>query len=123
MCWIKDLAEDARQRVGVTDHPTTQDLLRLVEASGARVIHRPVPSPYCVRTERGAVIVLPLQWKGEEDDEDLAHEAGHLLMCPGAGNLLRYLWPDNPRIERLARLHDARDEQYADRFAAAWFRR
>ena len=123
MEWVYDLAEDARQRVGVNGHPTTQDLLQLADKSGVRVEHRPVPCPYCTRTENGPVIVLPLSWRGDEEDESLCHEVAHALTHPGGGHLLRFLWPDNPKIARLSRLWDRRDEAIADAFVQAWFRR
>lgn len=120
MDWIAELAADSRRRLGVSDTPTEADLLRLIDLHGVTLICAPVGCPYCVHTERGAVIVAPLWMHGEGHTAALAHEVGHGLTRPGGGNLLRFLWPDNPRIERLAKLWDSRDEAYADRFAQAW---
>lgn len=123
MDWITELAAEARRHVGVTDSPTEADLLRLIDHHGVTLIHAPVSCPYCTHTARGPVIVAPLWMHGEQHARLLAHEVGHGLTQPGGGNLLRYLWPGNRRIERLARLWDARDEAYADQFADAWLRR
>lgn len=120
MDWITKRAVEARQLVGAGTHPTERDLLQLAELAGVTFIHAAVPCPYCTHTARGPVIVLPHYWRGDEDDWFLAHEVGHALLKPGGGNLLRFLWPGNPRIERLARLWDSRDEAYADHFADAW---
>lgn len=121
--WIDREVEIARARVGVQGHPTEADLLKLTEILGVRIVHAPVAVSSCVCTECGPVITLPSSWRGEEDDFTLAHECGHAFTNPGGGSLLRFLWPDCPRVARLARLWDRRDEQYADRFVKAWFRR
>lgn len=118
--WINRVAAEARTRVGADEIPSEADLLRLLEEDGVRLYHEPVAVPSCVLTERGPVITLPLDWRGEEGDRTLPHEAGHAMTRPGGGSLLRFLWPDDPKIERLARLWDRRDEIYADAFAAAW---
>lgn len=122
MEWVYREAAHARARIGATDRiPTEGDLLELIERSGVRLLHAPVPCAYCSHSERGVTIVLPLHWRGEEQDKVLAHECGHALTRPGYGNILRRLRPGCPRAERLAQLWDRRDEQIADAFVSGWF--
>ena len=123
MDWVQREADAARLRLGVEGFPTEADLLRLTEAIGVRLRHADVTCPYCFLTDRGATITLPLSWRGEENDELLCHELAHAIFPQGSGKLLRFLYPGNPRMERLARIHDAKDEAVAEAFVRAWFRR
>lgn len=112
MAWVEDVAQAARESAGIVGEPSTEDWERLAEQKGVEIVVAPVPCPYFVQTERGPRIVV-------SDPEQIPHECGHLYLRPGGGNLLRFLWPGETRVERLARLHDQRDESWADRFAEA----
>lgn len=119
----KRAAKSARKRAGVEGYPSEAQLLRLTEAAGIKLAHEPVPVPSCARPPAGVVITLPLAWNGPEGDRMLAHEAAHAVLCHGGGSLLRAIWPDCPRAERLARLHDQREEAEAREFVRRWFKR
>lgn len=112
MAWVEDVAKAAYESAGIVGELTTEDWERLAELKGVEVIYAPVPCPYIVQTERGARIVVA-------DPAQLPHECGHLFLRPGGGQIIRFVWPNSPQHERLARLHEARDESWADRFAEA----
>lgn len=112
MAWVEDVAKAARESAGIVGEPTAEDWERLAELKGVEVIYAPVPCPYYVQTERGPKIVVA-------DPVQLPHECAHLYLRPGCGQVVRFVWPNSPRHERLARQHEARDESWADRFAEA----
>ncbi len=116
--WIRHLAEDLRERVGITGEPSDDELDRVAEELGAKIVHATVPVPYCVQTRCGPFIVKPYRWR-REGDNPYPHELGHAATNPGGGEVIRAVWPGDPKKERLAQLWIRRDEAYAEAFAEA----
>ena len=116
MHWIRTLAEEARRRAEVTEDPSEEELDRMAELLGVKIVYRAVPCPYCVHTPQGPLIVRPRHWRDNHGDA-YSHELGHAVTNPGGGEIICAVWPGSPKHERLARLWRDRDEAYAEEFA------
>jgi hypothetical protein len=122
--WVEERVEAIRLALRLREFPEDGDLYRLVEWLDGCIILRqaPVPVGMCVhRDDHRAVITLPEGVSGPERDLVLAEELGHYLLTCGMAALLRGMSEDDPKVLRIARRWEWRDEALAREFVQAWF--
>jgi hypothetical protein len=122
MEWIRRYVVGLRADLGIAGAPTELDLLRCLELfSSIRLQHAEVETAFCTSLPSGgALITLPRALRGREWERTVSHELGHARFTCGMYRLLRQMGADDPRLLRLARLWQWKEERIASTFAAAW---
>lgn len=117
--WIEERAEACRLALGVAGYPRAADTWRLLEWLAGAVSVVTSEDAYCLHLPDGSGIIgLP-----STDDrlgEQALHELAHYLCGAGLAAYLRPHSEESPRLARLSRMADAKEEALCAEFVLAW---
>jgi hypothetical protein len=120
--FIEERAEALRVALRIPAFPDDEDTERAAEylSASVSVSHAPHAKSVTIQGDQARTILLPAHLRGRARDLVLCEEIGHLLLASGLSSYLR-LCGGQSRLQRLARLAEAKDEWLARQFVMAWF--